>query len=447
MAGLFGVMHAGATVVPTFPPSGKRAAERLAAVLRGCSPQAVMVDRGRTPERMPADPPVLEISGAATGEEFGCIPADPGLLQYTSGSTADPKGIMLNHANLMSNCAALTAHIGHESDRVGLTWLPPYHDMGLIGTLLFALHGGWPLVMMDPEHFVQTPARWLRAVGEFGVTITVAPAFALQLCTESISDEELAEIDLSGLRQLFCGSEPIHPDVLGRFVMRFESRGLSSTALIPCYGLAEATLFVAGKRADEQVRVDRGVVSCGVPAAGHEVFIVDPESGKPCPDGQVGEIQVRGPNVAAGYFHDSEATGVTFRAGPHRDALRTGDLGYLRDGELFVTGRISGLIVIAGRNLHPQDVEATANTCHAAVFHSVAFSVPGASGEELVVVAERRVTTGLTEVRAAITAAVTAAHGVRPRDVEFVGIGRIPRTTSGKLRRAEARRRYLAAAG
>jgi acyl-CoA synthetase (AMP-forming)/AMP-acid ligase II len=443
VAGLFGIMHAGATVVPTFPPSGKRATERLAAVLRGCAPQAVLVDRGQARERGSADPPVLEISDAATREEFDCISTDPALLQYTSGSTADPKGIMLTHANLMSNCAALTAHIGHEADRVGLTWLPPYHDMGLVGTLLFAVYGGWPLVMMDPEHFVQAPARWLRAVGEFGVTITVAPAFALELCIESVSDEELAEIDLSSLRQLFCGSEPIHPEVLGKFVTRFESRGLAATALIPCYGLAEATLFVAGKRADEQVRFDDGVVSCGVPAAGHDVLIVDPKSGEPCPDGQVGEIQVRGPNVATGYFRDAAASEASFRTGPHQDALRTGDLGYLRDGELFVTGRIIDLIVVAGRNLHPQDVEATVNACHSAVFRSVAFSVPGASGEELVVVVERRVTTGLTEARGAIIAAVTAAHGARPRAVEFVGIGRIPRTTSGKLRRAEARRRYL----
>ncbi|MTD52375.1 AMP-binding protein, partial [Amycolatopsis sp. RM579] len=192
VAGLFGVMHAGATVVPTFPPSGRRAAERLAAILRGSSPHAVMVGGGQKRERVPAGLLVLEISTAGPGEEFDCVPADPALLQYTSGSTADPKGIMLTHDNLMSNCAALTAHIGHESDRVGLTWLPPYHDMGLIGTLLFALHGGWPLVMMDPEHFVQAPVRWLRAAAEFGATITVAPAFALELCTKSISDDELA---------------------------------------------------------------------------------------------------------------------------------------------------------------------------------------------------------------------------------------------------------------
>lgn len=446
MAGLFGVMHAGATVVPMFPPAGKRAAERGAAILRGCSAHAVMVDGDRKQEDIPAELPVLEISEEGTGEDFDGLPADPALLQYTSGSTADPKGVVLTHENLMSNCAALTAHIGHEPHRVGLTWLPPYHDMGLVGTLMFALYGGWPLVMMDPGHFVQAPARWLRAVSDFGVTITVSPPFALKLCVESIVDEEIADIDLSCLRQLFCGSEPLSPHVLGRFTMRFGSRGLSPTIVIPCYGLAEATLFVTGKRADERVRVDGGVVSCGVPAAGHEVFIVDPGSGKPCPDGQVGEVLVRGPSVAAGYFRAGAATEAVFRAGPHQDALRTGDLGYLRAGELFVTGRISGLIVVAGRNLHPHDIEATANHCHAAVFRSVAFCVPGTSGEDLVVVAERRVTTGLTEVRAAITAAVAARHGVRPRDVEFVGIGRIPTTTSGKLRRAEARRRYLEAA-
>ncbi len=403
-----------------------------------------MVDRGQDDAVLPERLLILEISDAESGEDPGFTPAEPALLQYTSGSTAAPKGVVLTHANLMSNCAALTAHIGEEPDRIGLTWLPPYHDMGLIGTLLFAAYGGWPLVMMDPEHFMQAPVRWLRAIDDFDVTITVAPAFALELCTETISVEESAELGLHTLRQLFCGSEPIHPKVLSRFLARFGALGLAPTSLIPCYGLAEATLFVSGKRAGEEVHVDDSNVSCGIPAAGHEVVIADPDTGKLCPDGEAGEIHVRGPNVAAGYFGDPQASEFTFGAGPGSDALRTGDLGYLRQGELFVTGRISGLIVIAGRNIHPQDVEATVNACHPAVFRSVAFGIPVGTGEELVIVVERRVTRNLDEAGEAIIRAIVSAHGVRPKVVDFVPIGRIPRTTSGKLRRFEARRRHLA---
>ncbi|ANN16120.1 hypothetical protein SD37_11050 [Amycolatopsis orientalis] len=443
VAGLFGTMYAGSTVVPTFPPSGRRATDRLASIIGDCSPQAILVDRGQDRSRVPADLIVLEISDAETGDDPGYTPAEIALLQYTSGSTAAPKGVVLTHANLMSNCAALTSHIGEEPDRVGLTWLPPYHDMGLIGTLLFAAYGGWPLVMMDPEHFVQSPGRWLRAIGEFGVTITVAPAFALELCTETISDEDVADLGLHTLRQLFCGSEPIHPKVLKGFLNRFGPRGLTPTALIPCYGLAEATLFVSGKREGEEVEVDGDVVCCGIPAAGHELLIVDPVTGRLSQEGEIGEIQVRGPSVAAGYFGDPSASEQTFGAGPDSDALSTGDVGYLRHGRLFVTGRISDLIIVAGRNVHPQDVEVTVNTCHPAVFRSVVFGIPGATGEDLVIVVERRATKGLDEARNTITKAVVSAHGVRPKAVEFVPVGGIPRTTSGKPRRFAARSRHL----
>ncbi|WP_191094387.1 fatty acyl-AMP ligase [Nocardia colli] len=449
VAGLFGLIHAGVTVVPTFPLAGRRAVERLSTVLSDSSPAAVIVaaDGKALSGLIPDSVPVLPVTTHCTVEEPPFHAADPVLLQYTSGSTGDPKGVVLTQENLMSNCEALTCHVGVEAGRTGLTWLPPYHDMGLIGTIVFALYGGWPLVMMSPEHFVQRPARWLEAIGAFHATITVAPAFALDLCCRMVTDDERAGLDLTSLRQLFCGSEPILPGLLDNFSRRFAGRGLSRDALIPCYGLAEATLFVTGRRPGDRLRVEDGVLSCGVPAAGHEVLITDPATGQSCPEGEVGEIGVRGPNVAAGYFGDRRRTASVFRAGPHGDALRTGDLGYLHDGELFVTGRISGVIVVAGRNLHPQDVEATVNGCHDLIYRSVAFGVPGAAGEDLVVMAEflggDAEAARVPGLRGAVVAAVAARHGVRPREVGFTGLGRIPTTTSGKLRRGEARRRYL----
>ncbi|MFI0820102.1 AMP-binding protein [Streptomyces sp. NPDC021098] len=255
VAGLMGILQAGATAVPAFPPTNRRALTRLRSIVADCAPGAIMADSrherrfagmaaggDRVPRLIPLDdePP-------STAPDGPVRPMDTALIQYSSGSTGDPKGVELTHANLMSNCHAIGRYIGAEDDRVGLTWLPPYHDMGLIGTIMLALHGGWPLLMMTPEHFVQQPARWLRAITEHRVTITVAPNFAFQLCADAVDEEDLAGVDLSSLRHVFCGSEPIVLDTLNAFRERFAPRGYRGTSLIPCYGLAEATLLVTAK--------------------------------------------------------------------------------------------------------------------------------------------------------------------------------------------------------
>lgn len=487
VAGLMGILQVGATAVPAFPPTNRRAVARLRSILADCVPGAVLADARHErrfaamaasgdmmPQLIPLDnePSSKPADGcASTAPDNPVRPTDTALIQYSSGSTGDPKGVELTHANLMSNCHAIDRHIGAEDDRVGLTWLPPYHDMGLIGTIMLALHGGWPLLMMTPEHFVQQPARWLQAISEHRVTITVAPNFALQLCADTVDEEELARVDLSSLRQVFCGSETVVLDTLNAFRERFAPRGYREKTLIPCYGLAEATLLVTAKTPGTAISVEwvdreelsRGrvvgplgdampIVGCGVPAEGHEVLVVDPDSGRVLADGEVGEIWVRGPNVAAGYHRKAEPTGSTFgakpadRAGP-REYLRTGDLGYLREGELFVTGRISGLLVVAGRNLYPQDIERTADHAHPRVHRSVAFAVPGTSEEQVMVVAEvrdsRLTRAELDALRGSLLAAVAAEHGVRPTDVHLVRVGTIPMTTSGKIRRGAARAAYL----
>lgn len=477
VAGLLGILQIGATVVPAFPPTNRRTADRLQSIVGDCSPGAILADARRADRmaRFAAESPTLRwlYADDRVAEDAPLRVADPALLQYTSGSTGDPKGIALTHANLIGNCRVLSRHIGHEDDRVGLSWLPPYHDMGLIGTIMLALYGGWPLVMMSPEHFVQRPYRWLRAITDYRVTITVGPNFAFDHCAANLTDDEVNSVDLSSLRQVFCGSEPIFASTLDGFRDRFASRGYRETSLIPCYGLAEATLFVTGKPPGRPISVERvdraalaqgdavvwdaaddgepvNVVGCGTVADGHELRVVDPASLRPLPEGRVGEVWVRGPNVAAGY-HDrtSETERVFFArpAGLADEYLRTGDLGYLRGGELFVTGRIDDVIVIAGRNLYPQDVERTVNHVHPLVHRSAAFPVDRDAGDAVVVAVELRSGLGdpaaRDEVRVRVLAAVAAEHGIRPADVDFVRAGTIPTTTSGKIRRSAARDSYL----
>lgn len=481
---LFGIFQAGAVAVPTFPPTGRRAIARFRAVVLDCAPDVVIADprlAGQVTSieaELPAGhrlPRWIFVDDSFfTGRadaDFGVVVRDPALVQYSSGSTGEPKGIVVSHRNLVSNCVALAATMGTEADRVGCSWLPPYHDMGLMGTILLAVHGGWPLVMLSPAHFVQRPYRWLKAVTDQRATITVGPNFAFDLCTSSITDDELATLDLGSLRQVFCGSEPISRATLDRFRDRFGPRGYDEAALIPCYGLAEATLFVSGKPARTPVRVERldrpalrrglvrppdgddvaTVVSCGAVAAEHEVVIADPSTRRPVEPGREGEIWVRGPNVALGYLDRPELTAATFAGrlvGDDRDHLRTGDLGFVVDAELFVTGRIKDLIVIAGRNLYPQDIERTVRRVHDRLRESVAFSVDGPDGERMVVVAEfrgtaRQLAKECGGLRDRVVAAVTAEHGIRPFDTRLSPVGAIPITTSGKVRRSAARAAYL----
>ncbi|OIK28456.1 fatty acyl-AMP ligase [Streptomyces malaysiense] len=494
VAGLFGIMQAGCTAVPCFPPFGRRATARFLSVLDDCAPRAVLTDprfAGQVEQFHQQLTPAAERPQWIFPEaDFYQLPDDspvpsravePALIQYSSGSTGDPKGIVLTHANLLSNCRVLDAHMGYEEDRVGCSWLPPYHDMGLMGTIMLAVHGGWPLVMLSPIHFVQDPYRWLKAITDHKVTISVGPNFAFDLCAQSIGDEELATLDLSRLRQVFCGSEPVSGNTMERFEERFAPVGFDAGSLIPCFGLAEATLFVSGKpEAADTIRtelldkdaLERGharrvpapgttasdvveVVSCGVVAENHHVIIVDPHTLMPLTDGEIGEIWVHGANVAAGYLSRPELSAETFGARPagttdDRAYLRTGDLGFFLDGELFVTGRLKDLIVISGRNLHPQDIEHSVLRAHQDLRRIAAFAVRSETRdeEEVVLVAEFRGTAAEfaaqeKELLQRMTAAVTEDHGVRPGRVHIGPPGTVLMTTSGKVRRRDTRKAYL----
>lgn len=471
IAALYGIMHLGAIPVPCFPPLRTKELDRFYAIMVDCEPAAIVIDEmyrhqiEALQSRLgSADlEPVVVYAEHAAGEAneaepVSIAPNDLALIQYTSGSTGTPKGVCLTHDNLMSNCEALGRSMGHDSDRVGLTWLPPYHDMGLMGTIILSMYHGWPLVLMSPMHFIQAPLRWLRAITDYKVTITVGPNFSLDLCSDALTDTETQDIDLSTVKELYCGAEPIAIDTITRFEQIVAPLGFDGKALIPCYGMAEATLFVSGKRSGEPYRTDcppepsgtgRVVVSCGEVDSEHVVRIVDPTNHMSLDDGVVGEIWVSGRSVAAGYYNRMEQTREVFHgrlANEDGEYLRTGDLGFMRSGELFVTGRIKDLIIVNGRNIYPQDVEATVAKADPAVKKTAAFSIPGNNSEELCVVAEvahSEVSAQLhSEIADAIRADVTGEFGIRP-EVLLCPKRTIPTTTSGKVRRRETRQMFL----
>ncbi|HKV12360.1 MAG TPA: amino acid adenylation domain-containing protein, partial [Thermoanaerobaculia bacterium] len=481
-AAFFGCLYAGITAVPVYPPRPNRPDPRFLAILSDARARVVLTTSAILPnaERLlPEDAPVLWLAtdglngdSAARWQDPGVGPDDLAFLQYTSGSTSSPKGVRVSHGNLLHNEALIGRAFGMTPESVVVGWLPLYHDMGLIGNLLQPLAAGCPCVLMSPVDFLQKPLRWLQAISRYGGTVSGGPNFAYDLCVRRIGPAEKEELDLSRWQVAFNGAEPVRAETLDRFAEAFAPCGFRRAALFPCYGLAEATLFVTGAGRGEAPVVSRFVsedlarnratpaadgralVSSGraVPAPeGQDVAIVHPETLRRGEPGEVGEIWIAGPSVAQGYWSRPEATEATFRAftadgqGPF---LRTGDLGFLDGAELYVTGRAKDLIIIRGRNLYPQDVELTVEKSHPALRPGcgAAFSVEVEGEERLVVVQEVRRDArhaDPAEAIGAIRRAVAEEHEVQLEAVVLIRTASLPKTSSGKVRRQATRQAFL----
>lgn len=393
-------------------------------------------------------------------------PDDTCFLQYTSGSTSDPKGVVVSHANLIANVTAIMRHFRLEPGKDKfLCWLPLYHDMGLIGFVISALVWGNSCILVPTLRFLKRPNCWMQAIHDHRATITFCPPFALGLAARRAKPEQLAKWDLSCLHSVGVGAEPIHPEASRHFTELFgEHCGLPRTAVTPAYGMAEATLAITLKERgtlfktrfvnatqfqDEGIAIDAEDgeealehVSCGVPFPLHEVTIVDPETGNVQPENREGEICVTGPSVCAGYFLNPEASAQSFREG----RLHTGDLGYLCDGEVYVTGRLKDLIILNGRNIHPQSLEWPLYEIEGVrPGNVVAFSVPGADTEELVIALEHKPGADLAAIEATVRDTLSREFAVPVSDVAIVPANHLPKTSSGKLQRRKSRQLYLGA--
>jgi natural product biosynthesis luciferase-like monooxygenase protein len=486
-----GCLCAGVIPVPVYPPRNNTKLDRLFSIVEDCQANLIVTveNIGNQMHAMPQlnGSPSLQLlntdqllaqTDQSTDDWDGpkMLSTDVTFLQYTSGSTASPRGVMVSHANLMHNLEAMREACEHSEDTVLVSWLPIYHDMGLIGNVLSAIYVGGHCILMSPTSFIQQPVRWLDAVSRYQGTFCAAPNFAYDLCVEKVTAEQKAALDLSSWKVAVNGAEPVRPGTGEKFLRAFEAVGFREGVFRPSYGLAEATLVVSCSRKGEagsnmsfdassleQHRVvqtsmpggktQRVLVSCGQGLQDQKIAIVDPESLRRCPPDQVGEIWVAGPSVCQGYWRKPELSDSVFRAYT-RDAgegpfLRTGDLGFLHEGELYIAGRLKDLILVHGRNHYPQDIELTVERSHGAIRRGcgAAFSVEFGGEEHLVIVCEiKRSEAGgvdLGRVADGIRAAVAENHELEIFAIEFVKSGSIAKTSSGKLQRDVCRRNFL----
>jgi acetylornithine/succinyldiaminopimelate/putrescine aminotransferase/acyl-CoA synthetase (AMP-forming)/AMP-acid ligase II/predicted amino acid dehydrogenase len=481
----FGCVYAGALAVPVYPPDPARldrTLPRLEAIARDAEASALLSTQrvlSMAEHLLPRAPGLASLQrlasdavedGRAADWRRPAVDADAiAFLQYTSGSTALPRGVRVSHANLLHNQAQIERAFRWDVNPVAVSWLPLFHDMGLIGMVLQPVHGGRQVYLLSPLDFLAKPVRWLQAISRYRAHDSGGPDFAYELCVRKVGEAEAAGLDLSSWRRAFSGAEPVRAETLDRFAERFGPAGFRREAFYPCYGLAEATLFVTGRSSAEAPRrltVDAGalaegrvvvsatgtrtLVSCGHAWLGQEVAIASPEGGARLPEGVVGEIRVRGPSVARGYFGNEEESARVF--GAHLDGegawLRTGDLGFLLDGELYVTGRLKDVIIVAGRNHYPQDLEWTLERADARVRRGCAacFALEVDGGERLaaaVEVDERRGPIDAEALAATLRAAIAERHGLRLHALALVRAGGVPKTSSGKIQRSACREAFL----
>jgi acyl-CoA synthetase (AMP-forming)/AMP-acid ligase II len=487
---LFGCLYAGVVAVPVSPPRRAAFADKLFAIAQDCEVRAILTD-GACREKVEqagtfADATMLatdsiektELLARASGWRSGVVDGRTvALLQYTSGSTGHPKGVRVSHGNLVSNAEMINAAFGHDEHTTMVGWLPLFHDMGLVGCVMQPIYNGFLSVLMPPVAFIQRPARWLRAISKYRATTSGGPNFGYDLCAARHRPDQLEGVDLSSWRVAFNGAEPVRNQTLARFTEAFEPYGFRAQMHHPCYGMAEATLIVSGGGIDEiptVLRLDadalsagraadagadtqsppRELVSCGRSIRDEIIRIVDPSTFELCPDSRVGEIWVRGPNVSEGYWNKAEENRAVFGAhlahGDGEPFLRTGDTGFVRDGRLYVTGRIKEMIILKGRNLFPHDIESSVQKSHPAfcLGAGAAFSLEEDDEERLVVVHEIARGIDGEKVHPALLAAareaLSAEFEAHLHDLVLIGQGTLPKTSSGKIQRIRCRAMYAA---
>ncbi len=503
ISAFFGCLYAGVVAVPAYPPRLNRPSPRIQAIVADAQITVALtttkIQRGleRRFSLMPDLAALRWLNTEEMGDDLSSLWQEPevtrdtlAFLQYTSGSTGSPKGVMLSHGNLLHNLAVIRDGFHIRQDGIGVFWLPSYHDMGLIGGILEPIYVGWTTVLMAPAAFLQRPVRWLEAISHYQAGISGAPNFAYQMCVEKISPEELEGLDLSSWNVAFCGAEPIRLETLDSFVERFAPYGFRRESFYPCYGLAECTLMVSGgdgpsgalvkdfhapalaqneaklaapeagtpKRALDAIPL----VSCGHSLAGQKIVIADPQRLTARASGEIGEIWVAGPSVAQGYWRRPEETEQIFRAhlasavasrqpaekGSLGPFLRTGDLGFLHEGELYVTGRLKDVIIVRGRNHYPQDIEHSTGQCHEALEAGMraAFSIQSDGEEKLVIVNEvtrRHRRPDVDSVVAAVRRAVAQEHQLQVHAIVLIRPLSVPRTSSGKIMRHACKQGFL----
>lgn len=396
-------------------------------------------------------------------------------LQYTSGSTGQPKGVMITHGNILHNSEVIYQSFGHHPETRILMWLPMFHDMGLIGGVMQPLYTGLPAVLMSPIALAQKPFLWLQAISKYKITTSGGPNFAYDLLCQKVTDEQRASLDLSHWSVAFSGAEPVRAETLAKFAELYEPSGFKKEAFYPCYGMAEATLFITGGNAQNYPTIShldqialtedkvvaiapdhpnfKAVVSCGYTWLGDEIIIVDPETKTECASDRVGEIWATGKGIGIGYWQREEQTQSTFQAtlvnNPDKTYLRTGDLGFIKDGELYITGRIKDMMILWGRNHYPQHIEETVEACHPALRrnHGAAFSIE-INGEEQLVIAHEINRSDLRnlnaeEVIGAIRLAVGEQNLANVFAVALLKTGSIPKTSSGKIQRRACQSMFL----
>lgn len=468
--GFFACLFAGVIVVPTAPPRRNVAQSRLSLLARDAGCRHILSDYALPPiEDGKGD--LLAVSDLRAWQDVAQCPewaqrwqapaveaSTTAFLQYTSGSTGEPKGVMVSHGNLVSNCADIGRAMDIGMDSAILVGLPLYHDMGLIGGVLQSVYAGCTSHFMAPAELVQFPERWLRRLSDYRITHSGGPNFMFDLAARSVEEEDLEGVDLGTWRVAFCGAEPIRAGTMTQFCERFAPYGLRPGTFYPCYGMAESTLFITGNRVGVppavSMRHGRPVVDCGRSQPDVCVAIVDPDSGQELADGVEGEVWVASASVAHGYWQRPALSEAIFGAqlAGHEGMrfLRTGDLAYRDAGGLYITGRLKDILILYGKKYAPQDIEDAA-LGHPALRRDggAAFTVTVADAERLVVVYEvertwmRRVEAH-PEIEQALRAAVSSQHGVHVDRVALIRPGSLPRTSSGKVRRTQCRLDYLA---